>query len=330
MQHPFPQKKQLHVRLTFYSRIETEEVCTPRSSPAERGVEVLSKQKQALAGIEEAAKPAAMPRSSPLPQHSATTPQKPPAPLRLPGLGLPRFHHANLPRTDSSMQTTATSSVNSSQLPVSPRSQLQQRSDAVEAVVHSQRNFTIPQPAIAQANAVETGQSSLPRVEHKVRPRSSERGEQAHQGHQDEYSKFGAYQLPTISRRSQAPSDPSVRRASSASALSSSCGQKDMLPQSRDNLPESPKVSRQDTIADTARIEESDDILAASKWTKIDRRVVNPQALGEMGERFEERQEHVIVLRVMTKAEIQKVADRTHEIRGMLYGCSMWKSRADM
>lgn len=57
-------------------------------------------------------------------------------------------------------------------------------------------------------------------------------------------------------------------------------------------------------------------IPAGAKWTKIDRRLVNPQALAERGERFEERREHVIVLRVLTKDEIQAFANRTQDIRG--------------
>ncbi|KAF2843400.1 hypothetical protein M501DRAFT_985517 [Patellaria atrata CBS 101060] len=52
-----------------------------------------------------------------------------------------------------------------------------------------------------------------------------------------------------------------------------------------------------------------------ARWTKIDRRLVNPEALEEAKERFEERQDCVIVLRVLTKEDIQKLADRTAEIR---------------
>lgn len=53
-----------------------------------------------------------------------------------------------------------------------------------------------------------------------------------------------------------------------------------------------------------------------ARWTKIDRRLVNPEALEAAQERFEERQDCVIVLRVLTKEEIQKLADRTRGIRG--------------
>ncbi|KAI4716934.1 hypothetical protein E4T48_06875 [Aureobasidium sp. EXF-10727] len=56
-------------------------------------------------------------------------------------------------------------------------------------------------------------------------------------------------------------------------------------------------------------------IPSGARWTKIDRRLVNPQALEEAQERFEERLDCVIVLRVLTKDEIQKLADKTLEIR---------------
>lgn len=59
-------------------------------------------------------------------------------------------------------------------------------------------------------------------------------------------------------------------------------------------------------------------IPATARWTKINRELVNPQALAEAGERYEERQECVIVLRVLSLEEIQKLADRTREIRGRL------------
>ena len=60
---------------------------------------------------------------------------------------------------------------------------------------------------------------------------------------------------------------------------------------------------------------EAGDIPPGARWTRIDRRLVNPGALEEARERFEERQDYVIVLRVLTKLEIQNLADRTNEIR---------------
>ena len=54
----------------------------------------------------------------------------------------------------------------------------------------------------------------------------------------------------------------------------------------------------------------------SARWTKIDRRLVNPEALELGNERFEERVEYVIVLRVLSKEEIEKYAEITAKIRG--------------
>ena len=53
-----------------------------------------------------------------------------------------------------------------------------------------------------------------------------------------------------------------------------------------------------------------------ARWTKIDRRLVNPEALDQGNERYEERVDYVIVLRVLSKEEIEAYAQRTQEIRG--------------
>ena len=52
-----------------------------------------------------------------------------------------------------------------------------------------------------------------------------------------------------------------------------------------------------------------------ARWTKIDRKLVNPEALEMGGERYEERVDHVIVLRVLTAEEIQRYAAEIQEIR---------------
>lgn len=56
-------------------------------------------------------------------------------------------------------------------------------------------------------------------------------------------------------------------------------------------------------------------IPANARWTKIDRRIVNPEALERGKERFEEKSDSVIVLRVLTKEEIQSYAAETARIR---------------
>jgi zinc finger CCCH domain-containing protein 13 len=55
-----------------------------------------------------------------------------------------------------------------------------------------------------------------------------------------------------------------------------------------------------------------------ARWTKISRMLVNPEALERAHERFEEREDYVIVLRVVSKEEITKLAEKTNEIRGKI------------
>ncbi|KAJ5182780.1 hypothetical protein N7492_000396 [Penicillium capsulatum] len=61
-----------------------------------------------------------------------------------------------------------------------------------------------------------------------------------------------------------------------------------------------------------------------ARWTKIDRRLVNPEALEAGNERFEERSDYVIVLRVLSKEEIQAYAMKTQEIRGQYLSAQDW------
>lgn len=52
-----------------------------------------------------------------------------------------------------------------------------------------------------------------------------------------------------------------------------------------------------------------------ARWTKIDRGLVCPEALEAGRERFEERKDYLIVLRVLTREEIQQYANLTQEIK---------------
>ncbi|GME22823.1 hypothetical protein GTA08_BOTSDO12350 [Neofusicoccum parvum] len=79
-------------------------------------------------------------------------------------------------------------------------------------------------------------------------------------------------------------------------------------------FPEDPNPIREG-VAPLKDAKKGKDIPPDARWTKIDRRLVNPEALEEAKERFEERMDCVIVLRVLTREDIQKLADRTREIR---------------
>tara|TARA_R110002003_G_scaffold6_1_gene269 strand:+ start:9961 stop:10650 length:690 start_codon:yes stop_codon:yes gene_type:complete len=89
---------------------------------------------------------------------------------------------------------------------------------------------------------------------------------------------------------------------------------KGILRKPTEKFPEEPEPIREG-VAPHKDALKGKDIPVGARWTRIDRRLVNPQALEEAKERFEERMDCVIVLRVLTKQEIQKLADRTKKIR---------------
>lgn len=79
-------------------------------------------------------------------------------------------------------------------------------------------------------------------------------------------------------------------------------------------FPEDPEPIREG-VAPHKDAMKGKDIPVGARWTRIDRKLVNPEALERAKERFEERMDCVIVLRVLTKEEIQKLADKTKQIR---------------
>lgn len=79
-------------------------------------------------------------------------------------------------------------------------------------------------------------------------------------------------------------------------------------------FPEDPEPIREG-VAPHKDAVKGKDIPIGARWTRIDRKLVNPEALERAKERFEERMDCVIVLRVLTKEEIQKLADKTKQIR---------------
>lgn len=91
---------------------------------------------------------------------------------------------------------------------------------------------------------------------------------------------------------------------------------KGILRKPTDKFPEDPNPVREGVTIHKDSKDKAPDIPKDARWTKIDRRIVNPEALDEAKERYEERQDFVIVLRPISREEIQKLADRTKEIRG--------------
>ncbi|KAJ5280104.1 hypothetical protein N7478_005476 [Penicillium angulare] len=88
---------------------------------------------------------------------------------------------------------------------------------------------------------------------------------------------------------------------------------KGILKKPRPAFPEEPNPVREGVAP--LKDAEKNGIPPGARWTKIDRRLVNPGALRLAGERFEEREEYVIVLKVLSKEEIQQLAVATQAIR---------------
>jgi hypothetical protein len=113
----------------------------------------------------------------------------------------------------------------------------------------------------------------------------------------------------------------SIDREQSSKAVQIVAPPKEPVPQPKgilrkptEKFPEDPEPIREGVAPHKSSMK-GKDIPPNARWTKIDRKLVNPQALEEAKERFEERLDCVIVLRVLTKQDIQKLADRTKEIR---------------
>ena len=87
---------------------------------------------------------------------------------------------------------------------------------------------------------------------------------------------------------------------------------KGILKPPREKFPEEPSTVREGVAPlDAAK----KGIPPEARWTRINRRLVNPEALEQEGVRFEEFPDHVIVLKVLNQDEIARYTQRTHEIR---------------
>jgi len=89
----------------------------------------------------------------------------------------------------------------------------------------------------------------------------------------------------------------------------------------REKFPEDPVPIREGVAP--LKDAKKDGVPPDARWTKISRRMVNPEALDAGKERYEAREDFVIVLRVLTKEEIQAYAVATQQIRGKLLGSSL-------
>ncbi|KAK4178870.1 hypothetical protein QBC36DRAFT_181457 [Triangularia setosa] len=89
---------------------------------------------------------------------------------------------------------------------------------------------------------------------------------------------------------------------------------KGILKQPKPKFPEEPNPVREG-VAPHKDDKTKANVPPGARWTKISRKMVNPEALTIGKERFEVRDDFVIVLRVLSKEEIQAYADATAKLR---------------
>jgi hypothetical protein len=89
---------------------------------------------------------------------------------------------------------------------------------------------------------------------------------------------------------------------------------KGILRQPRERFPEDPDPIREGVAP--LKDAKKDGVPPDARWTKISRKLVNPEALELGKERYEARDDFVVVLRVLSKEEVQGYATVTQQIRG--------------
>jgi len=89
---------------------------------------------------------------------------------------------------------------------------------------------------------------------------------------------------------------------------------KSILHRPREMFPDNPTPTSEGVAP--VKDAKKDIIPPDARWTKISRKLVNPEALEYGKERFEAREDFVIVLRVLSRDEVQAYAKVTEGIRG--------------
>jgi hypothetical protein len=92
---------------------------------------------------------------------------------------------------------------------------------------------------------------------------------------------------------------------------------KGILRQPKEKFPEDPSPIREGVAP--LKDAKKDGVPPDARWTKISRKLVNPEALELGKERYEARDDFVIVLRVLSRDEVQGYAEVTQKLRGMSY-----------
>ncbi|KAL8732841.1 MAG: hypothetical protein Q9166_002442 [cf. Caloplaca sp. 2 TL-2023] len=187
-----------------------------------------------------------------------------------------------------------------------------------EPVLHEGRRRQDPEDLAPPKDNAIREQSSYERHSNDGRIAAAEASKPQLRGHHhhsrspdyDSYSDSDSSSSDASSRR---PRNVRVVTPTEERAPSQPPAPKSILRPPREKFPEDPAHVREGVapLKDAGK----KGIPPNARWTKIDRKLVNPEALKAGNERYEERVDYVIVLRVLTKEEIEQYAAKTQELR---------------
>ncbi|KAL8844849.1 MAG: hypothetical protein Q9176_000949 [Flavoplaca citrina] len=144
-------------------------------------------------------------------------------------------------------------------------------------------------------------------------PKPRTRGHHRHHSRKHDYDSYSDSDSSLSEDSSRRPRNVRVVTPTEERAPSQPPAPKSILRAPREKFPEDPAPVREGVapLKDAGK----KGIPPNARWTKIDRKLVNPEALEAGNERYEERVDYVIVLRVLTKEEIEQYAAKTQELR---------------
>jgi hypothetical protein len=119
--------------------------------------------------------------------------------------------------------------------------------------------------------------------------------------------------LTEIRSDAQSDSQPTRILTPAPSTAETKAPVKGILRAPREKFPEDPAPIREGVAP--LKDAKKDGVPPSARWTKISRKLVNPEALELGKERYEAREDFVIVLRVLSRDEVQTYAEVTERIR---------------
>ncbi|KAF7592633.1 hypothetical protein BBP40_012655 [Aspergillus hancockii] len=202
-----------------------------------------------------------------------------------------------------------------------------QRSHIPDHRGHHSRPQKPPRRPVENESDAYTSDEDLRKYRREASARRRPHGSNDSTGNSDRPSQPLTVERTTRHRSHSRPrlqDSPSTKDANQEDKLSESTTSRDtdtppkgILKTPTDKFPEEPNPVREGVAP--LKDAHKKGIPPGARWTKVDRRLVNPAALEAGRERFEERSDYVIVLRVLSKEEIQAYAVKTQEIRDARY-----------